>query len=267
MRSYNNLRQVLTPGVEIGEGTVKSAIRTIEILEFFAEHQQPATILEIAQTLGYPASSTAALLKSLAMIGYLQHDLRSRTYFPTMRISLLGGWLQSKFFDDYNILDLMRTLAREGGGIVALAMQMGIHVYYLMIIDGSEQQRGYIRVGSLRPICRAATGKMLLSLMPEQKVRSIAIHANAVEPDPTLRVSIPVLLADLEKCRQCGYSVSIGNVTPEYGTVAMLLPTPPHHEPLSIFIGGTAAEVIKHQEDWIALMRSRIASYARLHSA
>lgn len=267
MRKTSDLHQILTPGVEIGNGTVKSAVRTIQILEFFAEHQEPATILTISNILGYPPSSTAALLKSLAMIGYLHHDLQTRTYFPTMRISLLGAWLQSKFFDNYNVLGMMRNLAREGAASVALAMQMGIHVYYLMFIDGSEHQKGYIRIGSLRPICRAATGKMLLSLMPEKKVRSIALHANAMEAEPTLRVNINELLIDLHECRKRGYSISIGNVTPDYGTVAMLLPTPPYHQPLAVLIGGPVDDVIRNKDYWINLMRDQIAVYSERNAS
>jgi DNA-binding MarR family transcriptional regulator len=45
--------------------TVKSARRVLEIFEYFASHQAPATVSEIADALGYPRSSTSVLVRSL----------------------------------------------------------------------------------------------------------------------------------------------------------------------------------------------------------
>jgi hypothetical protein len=48
---------------------VKSAIRVLEVLEQFGEMRQPLRLKDIASSLHYPVSSTAALLKSLATLG------------------------------------------------------------------------------------------------------------------------------------------------------------------------------------------------------
>jgi IclR helix-turn-helix domain len=51
---------------------------------------------EIARRLNYPPSSTSALLKSLLDLGYLDCDRKARTYVPTARISLVGGWVRNR---------------------------------------------------------------------------------------------------------------------------------------------------------------------------
>ena len=59
-----------------------------EVFEFFAERQAPARLTEVARALGYPASSTFVLLKSLRSLGYLDYDRNDRTFLPTLRSAL-----------------------------------------------------------------------------------------------------------------------------------------------------------------------------------
>lgn len=252
---------IVVPGMPIQDRTVKSARRTIELLEFFAERQRPANILTIAKALAYPASSTAALARTLVAMGYLHHDALSRTYFPTLRISLLGGWLQDQYFADHNILDLMHTLAKDTQHRVLLAMQSGIHVQYLMVIDGQDKMRGYTRIGSLRPLCRASTGKMLLTLAKPSTLLGIVQHANSLERDTANRVVYKELLAELEVCRARGYATTSGNVTPGVGTVGMLLPASDRHVPLAIAVGGPLEALEAEMPAWIETMRRHIANY------
>lgn len=251
----------LSPGTPLNVRTVKSARRAFEIFEFFVEHRRPANILTIAQALGYPPSSTAALTKSLAILGYLHYDAATRTFFPTLRISLLGGWLQDQYFTDSRILELMNAIARRTRQTVILAMQSGIHVQYLMVIDGNTDLKAYIRIGSLRPICRASTGKMLLTLMSERQLRGVVNHANALEDDPAHKVSFRELLADVDLCRQRGFATTSGTVTPGLGTVAMLLPTTHHHAPLAIAVGGPADVQEKEQDRWAEALRQSLAEF------
>lgn len=81
-------------------GVVKSAIRTLEILEYFDEVQQPPNIVAVATALDYPQSSTTALLRSLTTMGYLHYNSRKRTYVPTDRVPFLGSWINPALFQE-----------------------------------------------------------------------------------------------------------------------------------------------------------------------
>ncbi|SUW01020.1 transcriptional regulator [Bordetella pertussis] len=50
---------------------VKSAVRVIQILEYFDTVRREAGVLEISRALGFPASSTAGILRSLQRLSYL----------------------------------------------------------------------------------------------------------------------------------------------------------------------------------------------------
>jgi len=50
---------------------VKSVGRVLEVLDFFRQQRNPAKANDIGLALGYPKSSTNALLKSMVSLGYL----------------------------------------------------------------------------------------------------------------------------------------------------------------------------------------------------
>ena len=66
---------------------IKSAARTLEVLELFHEQRAPLRLKYIFEKLSYPQSSTTSLLKSMVVLGYLNYDRPSRTYFPTPRVA------------------------------------------------------------------------------------------------------------------------------------------------------------------------------------
>ena len=48
-------------------------------------------IAEIAELLGYPSSSTSALVNSLKQLGYLNFNVETHEFAPSVRIGLVGG--------------------------------------------------------------------------------------------------------------------------------------------------------------------------------
>ena len=61
-------------------GVVKSAGRVLQILEFFDDVRREASVIEICTTLGYPQSSTSALLHSLVVMGFLSYNPATRAW-------------------------------------------------------------------------------------------------------------------------------------------------------------------------------------------
>ena len=58
---------------------IKSAARTLEVLELFHEQRAPLRLKYIFEKLSYPQSSTTSLLKSMVVLGYLNYDRPTRT--------------------------------------------------------------------------------------------------------------------------------------------------------------------------------------------
>ena len=107
--------------------SVKSARRVLEILEYFAQGVARATVMQVANSLAYPQSSTSALLSSLATLGYLKFDLSDRTYSPTLRVMLLGSWLQDELFTQGSLVAVMERLRQQTSLTVMIGLRQGNH--------------------------------------------------------------------------------------------------------------------------------------------
>ena len=218
--------------VEISNGTVpstsvapllavKSAKRVLEVLEHFDSVQRPQTLTEISDRLGYPPSSTLALLKSLQAMEYLSYDLATRTYSPSMKVAMLGGWVQRWMFRDGVLLNIMEKLQHQTGETVILAMQNDIHVQYIHVVQGHHSLRYHLHPGTLRPIHQTAAGLMLLAPQPRDAIARIVRQLNG---RGGYTVDLDELQRELDKVRSVGFAWTFNRVTEGAGTLAMLAP-------------------------------------------
>ena len=220
------------------DSTIKSARRALEIFELFAQSHAPATVKELSTRLGYPQSSTSLLLKSLMAQGYLHYTPGTRTYYPTLRVMLLGSWVHDDIFGNGSLISLLEDLRREFGHSVLLGMRQGIHVRYIVTLCTECTPLPPFATGILRPVCRAALGKVLLAGLSNREIALIARHANAQETDPAFKVAVPHLLAELEQCRRNGWAESHGGVVPGRNVIAIALPPIPGQPDLALGLGG-----------------------------
>lgn len=237
------------------EGTVKSAKRVLEIFEFFAQSHTPATVKQLSERLGYPQSSTSQLLKSLVMLGYLRYEPTSRSYRPTLRVMLLGSWVHDEIFGNGSVISLLETLRQEFGHSVIVGMLQGVHVRYVVTLCGETTGLPPFSTGILRPVCRAAVGKILLAHKRSSEIALIARRANAQESDPACRVDVPALLADIDVCRERGWAESHGKVVEGRNVIAMALPSMPGQPELAIGLGGPLAVIDTQRESIVLRLR------------
>jgi DNA-binding IclR family transcriptional regulator len=237
---------------------VKSAQRTLQVFEFFAERQTPATVTDVSRALGYPQSSTSMLMMGLHQLGYLSYDRYSRQFLPTLRISIIGALVQDSMYCDSNLMRLMSDLQKRTGETVVLGLQNDIHVQYIHSIQAVSPLRLYVRPGTLRPLARAAVGKMLLSTKPEKEIRALVARINDEEEAPEHRIKLPDLFRDMEQCRNEGYCRSDGSVTAGAGVIAMLVPPAPGHPHMALGVGGPLERVRQKKRDIIAFMQEAL---------
>jgi len=246
-------------------GTVKSATRVLELLSFFAEQRRPLTVTEIARGLGYPQSSASALLTSLTKSGYLNYDRYNRQYTPTLRVALLGAWVHDQLFTPKSLSRLVDELQAASGRHVVLGMQNEIYVQYVHLVQPTTiDDSWYLKPGSLRPLCRAAVGKILLSRKADVDVLHLLRRINADEMDPANRVNASKLLAELDCIRRQGYALTDGQVVPGRGVVAVALPTPPSQPPMAIGIGGPSERMKVGYPRYLELLREALLPYSAI---
>ncbi len=251
-----------TSGPETADGVIKSAKRVLEVFEYFAQKRRPLGVSEVVRGLNYPQSSTSALLKSLVKLGYLSFDRYKRTYVPTMRAALLAGWVHDELYSPASLSSMIDSLHARSGATVLLGMQNDTFVQYIHVVQTPTPGiPWHIKPGSLRPLCRSAIGKALLSRKTDIEVLYLLRRVNAEEPDPNHRVNGIELLKELDEIRRYGYAYTEASVTPGASVVAIELPTPASQPPMAIGVGGGVDMMRAHQGKFIKMLNDATQIY------
>lgn len=242
-----------------GDRIVKSVARTLEVLEYFDEVQRPVNAAAVASALGYPQSSTSALLRSMVSLGYLDFDSRKRTYVPTDRVPLLGSWVNPRLFPEGALVRLAQSVAERSGQSALIGARNGDFGQYIYIANPNNVIPYHIRLGVLRPLGNSAIGNALLSSMRDTDVKRLFHRINAYRPDGEPPVDVKALLGELAQLREKGYVSSTDRVARGFGMIAMLMPTECTDRPLAIGIGAPSDAIRERAGEMAAMMREEMA--------
>lgn len=257
-------KRVVATRPALPEGVVKSAGRVLAILEYFDEIQRPANVVEIAETLRLPQSSTSALLRSLATIGYLHFNRAARTYLPSCRVALLGNWVNSSLFTEGTVQRCMEELRSKCGNTVILAVRSGIWSQYIHVLQPTGTKRLHVPRGALRPIGASGTGYAILGNLPDAEVRKVAHRINAearLGQSDVEAVDTDQLLEVVGEVRRLGYSYTADLVTQGGALLAMPLPVTDGGQTLVIGLGGSSHSFQERRDELVALMREAILTH------
>lgn len=242
---------------------VKSAVRVLEVLDFFRQQRRPASLKDIADRLHYPPSSATVLLKNLTDLGYLSYDRGSREYFPTLRVASLGDWISHALFGHgEGIFELMQELHRASGETVSIALQNDIYIQYTQVIQSIHPLRFHTEEGSQRPLTQSATGWLLLASHSDAMVERLVRRANIATPRSQDRQPLALMQERVAQARREGV-VYAENIPLSGGaTVAVLLPVKAQGKPVVLGMGGTVERIRPNKNKYLRLLRELAASVA-----
>ncbi|XOV85382.1 MAG: IclR family transcriptional regulator [bacterium] len=254
----------MTKSKELSSSVVKSAARVLEIFELFDEVRAPITINEVSEKLGYPHSSTTALLKSLDRLGYLEYEPDTKTFFPSVRISMLGHWVESESLPVRTVQSLMARILERTGCTVITAISSGLHAQYIKVLQGTAAIRYYVKPGTRRYLFECTLGRMLLAQMEQSSVR--ALVEEGVDSAQRLDVEVDDIIKDVRKISRQGYALNSGLVVPNGTLLAVPLRIDHRGRPAAVGIAAPQDQLIPRQKEFIELMRSE-ALHARTPEA
>lgn len=190
----------------ISSAPVKSAVRTVELLDYLARNSGPHTLTGLQQKLGYPKSSLHVLLRTLAGLGWLETDTTGTLYRIGMRALLVG----TTYIDTDDVVrqsrDVLDWVAEETSETVHLARLDGFDVVYLATRESTHYLRPFSRVGRRLPAHATSLGKALLASRTDDEVHGL-LPATLESLTPRTLTSEADLVADLARTRERGYSV------------------------------------------------------------
>jgi IclR family transcriptional regulator, acetate operon repressor len=196
----------LIAGPAAGAGPVKSAQRTVELLEFFAGHRGRHSLAQLQASLGYPKSSLYVLLRTLTECGWVETDSTGTLYGIGLRALLVG----TSYIDGDHIVsaarDTLDWLAEATTETVHLARLDGTDVVYLTTRESQHYLRPISRVGRRLPAHTTSLGKALLAERSDEEVRAM-LPAGLTALTPYTLVDPVALAADLDGTRRRGYAI------------------------------------------------------------
>ncbi len=246
---------------------VKSADRTVELLELLSRTSEPLTLSEIQRELSYPKSSLFVLLRTLVARGWVETDRRGTGYSIGVRALLVG----TSYLDRDPVIRaatrVLEELRAEVNETVHLARLDGGDVVYLASRESAHQLRLTSRVGRRLPAHATSLGKALLAERPDAEVDALLPDELSALTPHTL-VSRPALFADLAETRERGYAVERGENTAGLGCFAVALDfKSPALDAISCSVPSVrlddaehaaqvAAAVVRHAKELSAILRT-----------
>ena len=148
-------------------GQVKSATRTLDIIEFVVAHGRPLVAQEIATALGIPVSSLSYLLATLVERGYLQREGRRYSAGPglaRLQASGSGASLSDR------AAPLVRSLRVKLDETTSFFIRHDWEIEAI-VTESSEQALRYsVPQGRRLPMHALAAGKVMLAGMGEAEL-------------------------------------------------------------------------------------------------
>lgn len=193
---------------------VKSASRTMDIIEFVAKSAKPQNFTAILNYLGIPKSSLSILLQELTKSDYLGYDADTRVYFPGLKLIQIGAICINNTDISREINLGIKRLSEEFGETTHAGILDGRQIVYIAKHHASRDVSVVTSVGYRIPAHATAIGKVLLATLTQAEIKS---RFNGVQleryTDRTI-TDFKVLLGELAKVAKQGFALDNQEIIP-----------------------------------------------------
>lgn len=203
---------------------VKSAERTLRILEVLGDARGPMSVTELHKRTGYPRSSLHQLLHTMIAMGWIDTTNEGAMVGIGSRALLVGTAYLDRDPALPHAIRALELIREETGYTCHYARLEGASVIYLATRESVAPHRATSRVGRQLPAHATALGKALLAELTSTEVW------NELPSDPLATLTAntvsthEALAEELEKTRQRGYSLEREQNTLGIGCIGVPVP-------------------------------------------
>ncbi|TNC26548.1 IclR family transcriptional regulator [Amycolatopsis alkalitolerans] len=202
---------------------VKSARRTVELLETFAAQDAWLSLSDLHAKTGFPRSSLHGLLRTLYEAGWLEADPGTARYRLGVRALICGtAYLDRDPAIPY-ATEALEAVRERTGFTAHYARRDGAQVVYLETRESRHSTHLVSRVGRTLPAHATALGKALLAELTQAEIGAL-FPAGLPALTPRTITSLDGLLAECEATRQRGFAAEVEEGSPGVRCVAAVVP-------------------------------------------
>jgi DNA-binding IclR family transcriptional regulator len=195
-------------------GSVKSAMRVLDLLEYLRRWNAAQTHTQIAAQLAIPKSSLTQLLKTLVSRGYLDYDPASKGYFLGPAIAALG----QRSAETRDLASVAETVlaetARATSETCALNVLKGDVSEVMATASGTHRLHYLMRVGDTAPLYATSGGKALLAHLPAEMRQDYLSRIRLEAITPRTIGSVAALEAEIAEIQRSGIAFVVEEFTP-----------------------------------------------------
>lgn len=238
-----------------GRGSVKSCLRTLEVLEYFVRNRAPARTIEISEALNIPNSSADEILRTLAGAGYLSYSPTTKLYAPSYKLVSNVYAIERSFFGSGEISDLLREMQAETGATVYLTHQNDCWVESVAEMPGawtqSDVEPGYptemvwFSHNSWRPGTNFAAA--MLAQQSNVAIIQLATRAQRLGLGPQGPTLMKNLVDRVSRTRTQGFALCRKSASVPVDSIAMPLHIP--HAVASYAVGVVGEPLFENDND------------------
>ena len=190
---------------------VKSAMRTLDILELVVGQERSMAAHEIASALTIPVSSLAYLLTTLVERGYLTREARRYAPGPALR-QLAQGHGPATLAD--RAAPLVRSLRAQLNETASFFVRRDFEIEAVVTEIGQHALRYAVEIGARAPLHSFSAGKAILATFDEAELAHYLASAPRISFTANTLVDEGALRAEIAQIRRTGIAHTHEEHTP-----------------------------------------------------
>jgi IclR family acetate operon transcriptional repressor len=187
------------------QAQVKSATRTLDIIEYIVATDRALVAQEIATALAIPVSSLSYLLATLVERGYLLRQGRRYTAGPGLaRLQTRGA----RFTLAERVQPLVRTLRVQLNETASFFIRSGWEMEAIATETSDQALRYAVPTGTRLPMHALASGKALLAELPEDELDRYFGESKREKFTPSTVIGEGPLRKQIAAIRKSGFAMT-----------------------------------------------------------
>ena len=189
---------------------VGSVLKAMSILHCFDPSHCQQSITDLSQRLAMPKSTVHALVKTLLVAGLLEQDPQTGQYCLSPGIIALTRAVRVNVELRDRAAPILRELADACRESAYLAILRDDHILYVYAVESPTRLLARTAVGDRARLHTTSLGKAILAHLPPEEAQAILARTGLAASTEASITDMGALLADLQRTRERGYAVDLG---------------------------------------------------------
>jgi len=232
--------------------TLKTVVKTVEILELLMGYPEGATLKEISAAVRQSPSTVHHLLNTMRQLGLLQQNPETKHYRLGLKAYQIGQAALQHLDLAKRAQPHMRELARQTEEGISLVQYEAGSPVYVIHIESTRAIGARFRPGASIPLHCTGSGKIFLSSLTEPDLDALLPTLELTPYTPKTITDTARLREETLHVRAQGYAVDDEEV--EEGMICIAAPVRDHQGTIigSISLSGPSSRVGEKRDDLIA---------------